>query len=597
LLSWWNARLKEHPRISGSFLTLFTVITYWGALRNSFVMDDEPQILINPFVVNPHLWTKIFTGSVWSFNSVARNDNFYRPLQIFYYWIVYRAAGPNPGVYHLLQILIYAATAWLVYRLGCEIFKHECAALLGTVLWILHPVHVEPVAWISGMADVGCGFFYLLAFLLFVRAEKTESPGIRPHIAIALLYLPSLFFKEMALSFPLIIITYWLWLSPSSSKFDARFWAERMFRWIPYASAAATYIVIRVSVLGSFGSSRSLWKVSLKTLASSFALLGEHARLFVWPLGLNPFRTFNAESSLRSPWPLIALLVLVAVLYFRKRDPQLSFLMAWWPVTLLPCLDIRQLSFPQVADRFSYLPSVGLCLAISLAISLRLPEWALGERLLRVAAPALGAVMVFWASLTVLDIPMWRTKASLMESSMGLAPDSPDLHVVHGDLLCFREGDLDGAEREYRTALLLNKNATVRRSEVDYDCYIGLGTLAQRKGQFQQAIDNYQQATRVLPGSSPAYNYLGALFFPRGDYASATPYFVHAVAANPQDISAHIFLGNCWMKLGKFQAAENEFHLARTIDPTLKQAYLSEALALEALGDMDGAAKVRESYH
>ena len=589
--------MKSHPWTVGALLALFTVVTYWGALRNSFVMDDQAQILLNPYVVNPHLWTRIFTGSVWSFNSASKNGSFYRPLQILYYWIVYRIAGPNPGVYHLIQILVYAATAWLVYRLGCEILEHESAALLGAALWILHPLHVEPVTWIAGMADVGCGYFYLAALFLFVRAEKTESPGVRPHIGAALIYLPSLFFKEMALSFPFITIAYWLFLAPPSPKFKARVWMERMFRWSPYFCAVATYIVIRVVLLGSFGGSNPLWKVSPHAMLSAIALLGEHARLFLWPVGLNPFRAFIAESALRSPWPFVGMLVLPAALWFRKRDPQMSFLLAWWPVTLLPCLDINQLSFPQSADRFSYLPSVGLCLAISLAVIVRLPSRIAGERLVRVVAPALGVVMVFWTFLTIMYIPKWRTESALEDYSMPLAPDSPELHLVQGDILYFRMGDMDGAGREYRTAIRLNQEATLKIPQMEYAAYIGLGTIAQRKGQFQQAFDSYQMATRLLPGSSPAYDYLGALFFPIHDYAMAAPNFVRAVAANPQDISARIYLGSCWMKLGKFREAAEEFHAARIVDPTLKVAYMSEARALDALGEGDAAAKVRASFH
>ena len=595
LLSRWNDLLRKHPRVAAAFLTLFTVIVYAGALRNSFVYDDEPQIIANPFILNPHLWTRIFTGSVWSFMTADNIRDFYRPLQMFFYWLIYRLAGPNPGVFHLVQVLIYAATGWLVYRLGCEIFEHESAAFLGAGFWILHPLHVEAVAWIAGMPDVGAGFFYLLAFLLFIRAEKRQQPGMVPHVIAACVYLPALFFKEMALSFPLLLLAYWFFYLPQSSR--SAEWKARMLRWVPYAVAVAIYLVIRLQAVGAFGRTRSLWTLSPRVGVAALALLGRHAQIFVWPVGLNPFRPFNIGSTFASPWPWITLLVLIAAVGLRKRDAPLSFLIAWWAATLVPCLDIRQLSIPQVADRFSYLPSVGLCLAISLLLLIRLPAYGVGQWPARMAAPAVAVLIVFWGALTVLDIPHWRDRQSLMDHGGTQSPEAPYPHVVKADILRFQKGDLDEAEREYQTALNLNQRATVKLSQVAYDAYLGLGTVAQQRGRDRQALDYYQQAADILPGFSSAYDFQGAYYFPRGDYATASRYFVRAVKANPQDVVAHIYLANCWMKLGRRREAVAEFHAARTVDPTLKQAYISEARALDALGDPAAAERVRASYH
>lgn len=594
----WNERLKGHPWTVGALLALFTVVSYWGALRNSFVSDDESQINANPFVLNPHLWTKIFTGTVWSFNSASARDNYYRPLQIFWYWLVYRVGGPNPGLFHVLQILVYAATAWLVYRLGCEIFGHECAALAGAGLWILHPLHVEAVAWIAGMADVGCGFFFLLAFLLFVRAEKTETPNLQSHLLPALVYFPALFFKEMAVCFPLLALAYWFFFSPSSSAGGARDWAGRLVRSVPYFVAVGAYIAIRLAVVGSFGRTRSLWKISAETLVSGIALLGQNARLFVLPLGLNPSRPFDLGPMLRSPWPWAALLGMAFAFWFRKRDAQLTFLVVWWAVTLVPCLDIRQLGIPKVADRFSYVPSVGLCLAIALTVLVRLPAWSsAGPRLMRLVAPAMGLLAVFWASQTLLDIPHWRNNEALMKQVQANAPNAAWLHLAKGDILRFQKGDLNASKREYQTALVLSQDPKARFFQVTYDSYIGLGWIAQMRGHDQQALKYYQQAADVFPQLSPAFDSLGAFYFPRKDYATASLYFSKAVQANPQDVVARIYLGSCWMKLGKFKEAAEEFHAARIVDPSLKVAYMSEARALDALGEGEAAAKVRASFH
>src|SRR5579863_497887 len=160
-----NERLRQYPRLAAAVLVLVTFAAYGGSLANTFVYDDEYQVLQNPFVVNPHLWRRIFTGSVWSFRG-AIGDNFYRPLQIFSYWLLYRVAGPDPAAFHLAQLLLYCVTVWLVYRLGAKLLRSELAAFAGALLWALHPLHVEAVAWIGGWPEVGFGLFYVLGFLL-----------------------------------------------------------------------------------------------------------------------------------------------------------------------------------------------------------------------------------------------------------------------------------------------------------------------------------------------------------------------------------------------------------------------------------------------
>ena len=272
----------------------------------------------------------------------------------------------------------------------------------------------------------------------------------------------------------------------------------------------------------------------------------------------------------------------------------MSFLVAWWAVTLIACLDVRELSVPQVADRFSFLPSVGPCLAIALALLARLPARA--PTALTVAVPALALLTVFWGFETVTDIPHWRDSLSLIQNGLARAPDNPSIHNVRGNYLRFLNHDLDGAEREYKMALSLDEKATVKSEQLKYDSYFGLGGVAQERGEDEQALAYYHRAAEIMPNVSPAFDALGAYYFPRHDYITASQYFARAVTANPMDVVAHIYMANCWMKLKKFGPAAEEFRAARMVDPSLKQAYWGEARALDAMGDHDGSAKVRAQY-
>ena len=588
MLSKCNESVKNHPYAAGALLALVAAAVFSGVLSNGFVYDDGKQLLENPFVRNTHLWWRVFTGSVWSFLGAAAETNFYRPLHIFSYWLIWRVAGPNPAAYHFFQWILYMATGLVVFQIGRQILGNDSAAFIGSLLWLLHPLHVEAVAWIASVPEVGCGFFYLLAFLLFLRAEKAGSRRMARHALAALAYLPALFFKEAAFSFPLLLIAYWFFFSE-----DVETWRRKATCWAMYIGSAVVYSVARVAALGHFSGTRHLWKIRPQIIAAAMGLLGQHARLFFWPVNLNVFHNFDPGPSLRSPWAWLTLLVLVAAVALRKRQPVLGFLVAWWAVTLLPCLDVRQLSFPLLAERFSYLPSVGLCLALAYLGLCLLPQQLPRVRMAPAVLLLLALVMCFWCFQDVRAVPNWRNNESLFGYSLHVAPDAGLVRIHHGLDLQYREHDLEGARKEFETALSLNQASFDPLNTVTYDSYIGLGQIADLEGRHDEALAYLQKATRALPYHSLAYDILGTAYFPRRDYAKAAEYFGRAVQVNPQDLSGRFYLGTCWMKLGKYGEAAGQFRAAREIDPTYAQAYTAEAQALDAAGDAAGAAQVR----
>ncbi|MDR3676165.1 MAG: tetratricopeptide repeat protein [Acidobacteriota bacterium] len=586
MLQLWNRWIQDHPRLAGGVLFLTTYVVYCGTLSNLLVHDDIPQVLENPYLRNPGLWTRIFTGSVWSFRGPAQRDNMYRPLQFIVYWALYRLKGPNPAVFHLALLLFYAAAVWLVFRLACKLLPNPLAAFVGALLWALHPLHVETVAWISALPDLGAAYFYLLAFLLFVRAEQSDDRGIGRYLLAAAAFLPALFFKEMALTFPLTILVYWFYFPGKTS------WKSKVLHWTMFAAAVAVYLAIRIAVLGRFSEAHNLFRPTWRLGAVAAGLLGQHARLFFWPAHLSIFRSIGLAESLHSLWPEVALLGLLAALLLRKRQPMLGFLIIWWGVTLLPCLDVRQVNLP-VADRFSFLPTVGLCLALACLALDGLPN-----RLARPkAAPAfvvvLGLLMALWTVQDVRSVRRWHDNVSLWDQAYLASPNSALAHMLHGVVLQQRDNKMDAAAQEYRLAIKLNLASERPLAGVTTDCYVLLGQVASIQGRVQEAIDDYNQALRVVPGNSLAYKSAGMIYLPRGDYARARVYFQKAVDLDPQEVEVRFDLGICLLKLGEPRQAAAQFRAARETDATYVEAYAAEARALEAAGDKAEAARVR----
>ena len=567
-------------------LFLTTYVVFCGTLSNLFVHDDIPQVLENPYLRNAGLWTRIFTGSVWSFRGPAQRDNMYRPLQFITYWALYRLKGPNPVIFHLALLLFYAAAVWLVFRLACELLPNSVVAFAGALLWALHPLHVETVAWISALPDLGAAYFYLLAFLLFVRAERSADGAIGGYLLAAGAFFPALFFKEMALTFPLLLLVYWFYFPGTHS------WKSKLLRWMMYVAAVVVYLVIRIAVLGRFSEAPNLLKPTWRLGGVALGLLGQHAKLFFWPRHLSIFRSFDLVASLHSPWPVIALLVLVAALFLRKREPMLGFLIIWWGVTLLPTLDVRQVNLP-VADRFSFLPTVGPCLAFAWFLL----DWLPRRLSLPKTAPALalGVLMVLWTVQDVRSVLRWHDNVTLWDQAYLASPNSALAHMLRGVVLQQRDGKMDAAAHEYRLAIQLNLASERPLVGVTTDCYVLLGQVANIQGRTQEAIDDYNQALRVVPGNALAYKALGIVYFPRGNYAQARVYFQKAVDLNPQEMETRFSLGTCLRKLDDPRGAAAQFHAARLVDATYYEAYEAEARALEAAGDKVEAARVRAS--
>jgi tetratricopeptide (TPR) repeat protein len=221
------------------------------------------------------------------------------------------------------------------------------------------------------------------------------------------------------------------------------------------------------------------------------------------------------------------------------------------------------------------------------------PQRFANLRFTQAAAGALAVVAALWAVQTVRTIPHWLNNDTLFAYSLRVSPNSALVHVSHGVDMQFRDNDLDGAAREFQTALKLNAQNFRPLPPVDYDACIGLGQVALLQGREQEALGYFDRAIHLEPYFTFAYHVLGSVYFPRGDYARAAGYFEHAVRLNPLDTAAEFYLGTCWLKLGKPAQAAEQFHAAREVDPEYLQAYVAEATALEAAGDKAGAARVR----
>jgi hypothetical protein len=487
---------------------------------------------------------------------------------------VYQLAGPQPFAFHLFQLMLYAAAIWMLFRLGCELLHDEGIAFVGALLWVVHPAHVEAVAWISSLCDVGCAFFYFWAFRLFLQAETAERHAPIAHLKAALAFLAALFFKEMAFSFPFMMLSYWFFVTRERAS-----WVNRAFRGVPYGLVFCVYLLLRTRVLGHMTAGGDPWNVSLSLLLRSLTLFGEHTRILFWPTHLSYGRTAGLYGGSLFPWPILAFVGLGFAFAYRKREPLIAFLMFWWPVALAPCLDIRQITFPYVADRFSYLPSAGLCLAASYLLFHWLPQRFPTLRPSHFGIPVTVVVVLLWAVQTSRTIPHWRNEEVFSAYSIRESPTVPIFHAVRGRVLATERGDIDGAMEEYETALRLSTSAPEVWRAVAHDAYMGLANIARVKGQVDEAVREYERAAAKMPANSHAYKELASLYFQQGNLTKVAENLSQVVKLDPQDIQAQFNLGVSWLKLGKFREAAEQFSAVSAASPDFPNVREAEAQA------------------
>jgi len=428
----------------------------------------------------------------------------------------------------------------------------------------------------SSFCDVGCALFYAWAFLLFLPAEKAGQRSSIAHLKPALAFFAALFFKEMAFSFPLMMLSYWFFVARERDS-----WRNRLLRGVPYVLLFGLYLLARMRVLGHMTSGGNTWSLSLSLLRRSLTLFGEHTKIIFWPTELSYGRTAGFYGDSFFPWAILALLGLGFAFACRKREPLIAFLIFWWPVALAPCLDIRQLQFPYAADRFSYLPSAGLCLAASYLLFRWLPRRFPTLRPSRLPVPVTVVLSLLWALQTSRTIPHWRDEDVFSAYFIQESPTVPIFHAVRGRFLATERGDLDGAVTEFETAMRLSEAAPKVWSAVAHDAHMGLANIATMKGHFDEAAREYEQAAAKMPANSNAYKGLASLYLQQGNLTRVAEYLSQVVKLNPQDIPERFNLGVCWFKLGKYREAAEQFSAVAAVMPDFPNVAEAVALARE----------------
>jgi tetratricopeptide (TPR) repeat protein len=521
--------------------------------------------------------------------SPGLGNSLYRPLTTFSYLVncAVLGNGPNPAGYHWVNLALHAVNVSLAYLLGMAVFDAATPALALAALWGLHPLLTESVTNIVGRADLLAAFGVLAGLLCYLKGGAARGRRKLLWAAALLLFQAiGLFSKENAAVLPGIMLLYDLtWPRRTSRRWRAMAYAA-------LAPPFAAYFYLRAAAhmhfLISFGDNplvrAGFWTARL----TAIKVIGRYLWLFVWPARLSPDYSYNAvplfgwhAGRWEGAQALIALAVclaavLMGVRWYRTRKA-LFFCLAFFFVALAPTSNLVVLIGSIMAERFAYLPSIGLAGCVVAAIYGIGSQLAAGKRLpfARSAWIGLGLACLACGARTYARNFDWRDDYSLWSSAVSVCPESAKARQNLGVALSQMPGRLPDAIAQYEAAL---------RIDPDYaEAHLNLGSaLSQTPGRLPDAIAHYETALRITPSYAKAHLYLGnALLQLPGRQPDAIAQYGAALSIDPAYAEAHYTLGNALLQApGRLRDAAAQYEAALRIDPDYAEAHLNLGNAL-----------------
>jgi len=519
------------------------LLAFVNALHGQLVYDDRFQILRNPTVRSLAAIPGFFTQSVWQFMSSGASQPvgpYYRPLFNAVLTLNYQLFGLEVFGWHVVSLLLHLAATFWVYQLARAWSMGRDLALAATLLFGVHPVHSEAVAWASALPDLLSAAFLLPALVLYEQARRRPSPH-RLALASALALL-AMFSKEIAVVLPVFLVC--------REALDPDRGSRRFRRVLPFPIAAALYLWARYEVLGFLSKvePKAIGVAASQVWFTIPSLLAAYARLLVWPYPLAVAYDLTYVTSPADPrfWALaLGVVSLVACgAWLVRSSPAGRQALLLLILFLLPVLNTKAFNQDEslIHDRYLYLPSVGFCILVSLAM-----QRLAGQRWFWTASGLLAAVLF---PLTVRQNRVWRDDLVMTQHALRFAPRRPFLHNYLGAYFAERR-ELPEAERHYRAALDANPDY--------YDSLSNLGDVCRVTGRFAEAETLYRRAIRWGAPYANTYYNLGVTLRSLGNFGEAETVLLQAVRMNPGDAGIWFNLAWIYEQQGRLEESEKAY--------------------------------------
>ncbi|MBI4414019.1 MAG: tetratricopeptide repeat protein [candidate division NC10 bacterium] len=550
-----RAGLFRRPGASTLAVMLAALATYLMTLGYDFAFDDHYVI--------PAAWQVGAGSPLEVLRAPVRAGEvllvYFRPLTALTYWLDGFLWQGNPGGFHLTNLLLHTLVSVLVLELARRLLPAGPGPLMAGLLFAVHPVHVEAVAWVQGRVDLLSAAGVLLAVLLGLAGA--EAAGGRRRlcwVASAMAFLLALLAKEVAVVAPVLTA---LALAGQPGRGGWR----RVRACLPLLGlqgvAFLLYLGLRTAALGS----PSLGLLGGPPLGDrvflALRVIPVYLRLLLWPVGLNPKHAVAPPSGLLDGDVLMGALLLAGLgalgLTWGRRVSGLGLGLAWLALAWLPASNLVPIRGYVLAERYLYLPSVGFCIALAGAAA---GVMALGGRWRGALVATAAALLLTLGGLAVAQMGIWRDPRTFYEGLVRLNPDSALAHNNLGSVyLGF--GEEERAAKEFGEALRLHPGHPGALNN--------LGILAQRRGDLAEARRFYREALAARSNQAEVWNNLGTIHEAEGDLARAAAAYGEAIRLDPATPRFLANLAGVLTAQGRRAEAAVLLERAIRLDPTV----------------------------
>jgi tetratricopeptide (TPR) repeat protein len=562
------------------------------AVHPFIYFDDNRYLTENPVVQAGLSWH----GLGWAFTTLHASN--WHPLTWLSHMLDVQLFGMSPGAHHLVNVAFHAANAALLFLVLARMTGARGRSAFVAILFAIHPLHVESVAWVAERKDVLSTFFGLLA--LGAYARYVERPSLRAYALVAVGFAASLLAKPMWVTFPFLLLLLDLWplrrfegrrpLSLPSPPVgervdDTECTAHRASRegrgegWLLLEKAPLFALVLASSIVtmvaqnhgGAMTGSELGLGPRLGNAAISYA---KYLGKTFWPEPLAIFYPHPGDAvpmGQAAAATLLLCAVTAAALWQARRLPFLTVGWLWFLGTLVPVIGIVQVGGQAMADRYTYLPIVGLFIAVSWGAHRLLGTWRDGVPLRAMAA--IGAVVLCAA--TWRQLGFWDDHDKLFRHTIEVTPDNALAQATLAEGLR-HEGRLDDALPHAEEAVRINPSSAKH--------WNNLAMLHMDQGRLEQARDELLQSTRVEPDYALGWSNLGQVELDLGQLDAAAQALQQAIRLTPEDSKAWNRMGQLQLRLGDTQGALAAYRQAVRLQPDYAAAWTNLAVLCQGTG-------------
>lgn len=557
----------------GAFgIAVVVFIFYQNCLQNLFTKWDDPGYVLNDPLIKNLSWTGI--REMFSLSNPVMGN--YHPLTILSYAFEYSQSQLNPWIYHFDSLLLHIFNSLLVCWFVWLLTGRYAAALITALLFGLHPLHVESVAWVAGRKDVLYGFFFLLAcisWLYFLRLEGFKKWLC--YLATIVLFVCSVLSKPVAVSLPLVLwlLDYW-----EGRKLNATVIINK----IPFLLLSVVFGIISVKTQASSGSlatGSTGYSVIERVLLGCYALV-TYLWKVVLPIHLRNFYPYPGKPGdlpgLLYVYPFVVIALLVLLWKYARNNRVVIFGAAFFIANIALLLQFIPVGAAIVADRYSYISFLGLFL-----IAGRLVSQYFKDNLSSKPGNAAMLVALFFCAgfgyLSHERNAVWHDSMSLWNSNMNMVPEDPDAYNNLGYEYFLRADETTDAGRrksDYDSAVILLKRCVELKPDFA-KAYIITAEIMRSTGQYDAALQNLNAAIKISDEDGAPYLSKAILFCITQKLDSARYNFEVAVKRNAYFPEAHCSFGNYYDMTGQYDSALVQYSLALSQNPDFATAYLN----------------------